>query len=238
MAPHPRPARAESEVQSPPPVPPDHGNGFPWSRRNQIRASDADREQVVSELTEHHVQGRLSRDELSDRSQLAFGARTSGELSSLLSDLPGRPRGRMVIWEGLLALRAPGPFPGLGYVGFWPRAAALWADLILVGAVGFGTEALTGDGHLLLLAYALSLPYFVVLWATTGRTFGLWLVGARVVRQEDGGRLGLRRSLVRLVGYLVDGATCCLGFAWAGVDRRKQAWHDKMAGSYVVRKLT
>jgi uncharacterized RDD family membrane protein YckC len=225
-------------VESPPPVPPELSNWLPWSHRNQIRASDADREQVVSELTEHHVMGRLSSEELSDRTQLAYGSKTTGELNSLLADLPGRPRGSMAVWEGVWSLRAARPLPGMGYVGFWPRAAALWADLILIGAIGYGTQALTGDGHLVLLEYALSLPYFVLLWATTGRTFGLWLVGARVVRQEDGGRLGLRRSLVRLVGYLFDSATCFVGFAWAGIDRRKQGWHDKMAGSYVVRKLT
>lgn len=203
-----------------------------------MRASDADRELAVVELTEHHVQGRLSSHELSDRTELAYGARTSGELDRLLADLPGRPTGPMLIWEGVRSLRGSGPFPGMGYLGFWPRAAALWADSLLVGAVGWGAQTVTGDGHLILLAYALELPYFVLMWATTGRTFGLWLVGGRVVRQEDGGRLGLRRSLVRLVGYFVDAASCCAGFAWAGVDRRKQGWHDKMAGSYVVRKLT
>jgi uncharacterized RDD family membrane protein YckC len=36
---------------------------------------------------------------------------------------------------------------------------------------------------------------------------------------------------------MVNTATCFAGFAWAAVDRRKQGWHDKMAGSYVVRRL-
>ena len=237
LRPDPPRAGVESKVQTPPSIPPDPGSWLPWSRRTQMRASDADREQAVTELAEHHVQGRLTSDELSDRSRLAYQAKTSGELNDLMADLPGRSRGPLVVWEGVRALRSTGPFPGLGYVGFWPRAGALWADTILVGVTVGKLQPLTHSTEGAIVAGVLPLAYFVVLWATTGRTVGLWLVGGRVVRQEDGGRLGLGRSLIRLVGYLVDTASCFVGFAWAGVDRRKQAWHDKMAGTYVVRKL-
>lgn len=201
-------------------------------------ASDEDREQAVRELTEHHVQGRLSSDEFSQRSELAYGARTSGELDVLLSDLPGRPTGAMVVWEGLRSLRPTGPRPGFAFVGFWPRTAALWADFIALGALGYGTQLLVSSFPMAGPISLFTLVYFVVLWATTGRTLGLWLVGARVVRQEDGRRLGLRRSLIRMLGFLFDTATLLTGFLWVGVDRRKQGWHDKMAGSYVVRRLT
>jgi len=226
-------------VQSPPPGPPDPPSWLLWGRRGQIRASDADREKVVAELQEHHVQGRLSSDELSDRSHLAYAAKTTGELNELMSDLPGRPRGALAVWDSARTLRGSGPFPGLGYVGFWPRAGALTADAILLAAaVQLLMGPLTHFPEGATVLGVAPLAYFVVAWATSGRTVGLWLVGGRVVRQEDGGRLGFGRSLIRLVGYLVDTATAFAGFAWAGVDRRKQGWHDKMAGSYVVRKLT
>ncbi|WP_141737159.1 RDD family protein [Marinobacter sp. X15-166B] len=29
----------------------------------------------------------------------------------------------------------------------------------------------------------------------------------------------------------------CLGFIWVGVDKRKQGWHDKLAGTVVVRSI-
>lgn len=202
-----------------------------------MRASDADREQAVVELTEHHVEGRLSSEEFSERTRLAYGARTSGELTELLSDLPSKSSASIVAWHGLRSLRLAGPFPGLGYAGFWPRAGAFWTDLILLAGASFAVHAfvvgVAGAG----VTAVLPLAYFVCLWASTGRTFGLWLVGAQVVRQEDGGRLGFRRSLIRLVGYAVNLASCSLGFVWAAVDWRKQGWHDKMAGSYVVRRL-
>ena len=223
---------------SPPPPPPDPSSWLPWPRRSQMRASDADREQAVSELKEHHVQGRLTSDEFSDRSQLAFAAKTTGDLNELLSDLPGQPRGMMVPWNGARSLTSRSPFPGLGYLGFWPRAGALFADTMLLSvAIELIRPLLYFPGRAEVLGIS-PLAYFVVAWATTGRTVGLWLVGGRVVRQEDGGRLGFGRSLIRLVGYLVDTATAFVGFAWTAVDRRKQGWHDKMAGSYVVRRLS
>jgi len=53
-----------------------------------LRASDEDREQLIAELNEHAVAGRLSTEELEDRLQAAYGARTTGELDALRRDLP------------------------------------------------------------------------------------------------------------------------------------------------------
>ena len=52
------------------------------------RASDEDREQVVSELNAHTVAGRLDTDELEERTQAAYSARTTAELDALRQDLP------------------------------------------------------------------------------------------------------------------------------------------------------
>ena len=57
-----------------------HSRGF--------RASDEDREQLIAELNEHTVAGRLETDELERRVQAAYTARTTGELDALRSDLP------------------------------------------------------------------------------------------------------------------------------------------------------
>jgi Domain of unknown function (DUF1707) len=53
-----------------------------------VRASDEDREQLISELNEHAVAGRLDTDELERRVSGAYEARTTGELDALRSDLP------------------------------------------------------------------------------------------------------------------------------------------------------
>jgi hypothetical protein len=63
----------------------------PDQRRAALRASDADREQIVSFLQQHHAEGRLTVDEFTDRMQRAFNARTFGELEPLTRDLPPLP---------------------------------------------------------------------------------------------------------------------------------------------------
>jgi hypothetical protein len=52
-----------------------------------IRASDADREQVIEVLKEAFVRGRLTKDELSVRAGLALVARTYAELSAVTADV-------------------------------------------------------------------------------------------------------------------------------------------------------
>jgi hypothetical protein len=55
----------------------------------QMKASDADRDAVVSALSEHYQAGRLTTEELEDRTGRALAARTFGEPDTLTADLPG-----------------------------------------------------------------------------------------------------------------------------------------------------
>jgi hypothetical protein len=57
-------------------------------RRASLRASDADRERFVEALRQHHVDGRLTADELAERTEGAYAARTLGDLDALATDLP------------------------------------------------------------------------------------------------------------------------------------------------------
>jgi hypothetical protein len=63
------------------------------ARQSSLRASDADRDAVAEKLRVAAVEGRLDADELDERVGLALRARTYGDLSRLLIDLPsGVPR--------------------------------------------------------------------------------------------------------------------------------------------------
>ena len=57
-------------------------------RRASLRASDADREQLVETLRQHHADGRLTLEELTERTGRAYTARTLGDLDALATDLP------------------------------------------------------------------------------------------------------------------------------------------------------
>lgn len=59
-------------------------------RQPDLRASDADREQVAERLRQAATEGRLGADELDERLGAALSARTYGELDLLVADLPDR----------------------------------------------------------------------------------------------------------------------------------------------------
>ena len=56
----------------------------------------------------------------------------------------------------------------------------------------------------------------------------------RIVMADDGSKPDWVRMLLRYVGLLIGIVIFFLGVIWAGFDRRKQGWHDKMAGTVVV----
>ena len=70
-----------------------------------LRASDADRERAVLTLGRAAGEGRLDVDELEERLQLAYAARTHGELERLVADVGG------MIEPGSIPARAPVPIP-------------------------------------------------------------------------------------------------------------------------------
>lgn len=149
---------------------------------------------------------------------------------------------------------APGGAPGgaiqaavFPYGGFWIRLVAYAIDLLVLIAAGvllFGVAALPyGDGRgedgamglAALVYYLLALAYVVVLPPTLGATLGKLALGYHIVA-ADGRHIGYGRSIARVLGTMVSGLFLGLGYIWIGVDARKQGWHDKIAGTYVVRR--
>jgi hypothetical protein len=61
-----------------------------WGGRGRLRASDADREQVIERIKTAFVDGRVTKDELDTRVSLTLLSRTYAELAVLTADLPGR----------------------------------------------------------------------------------------------------------------------------------------------------
>ncbi|MHB8718688.1 MAG: RDD family protein [Candidatus Dormibacteria bacterium] len=146
----------------------------------------------------------------------------------------------------------PPPAPGRRFAGFWIRVAAYLIDDVLTSAVVYGLLfALkpfscvdAGDGTcvprtttysaIFFVLVALPALYLIVTWATGG-TIGQRILGMRIVNAETGRPLGIGRSLLRFVGYVLSVAVIFIGLIWVGFDARKQGWHDKIAGSLVVR---
>lgn len=144
------------------------------------------------------------------------------------------------------------PTTGTRYAGFWIRFVAYIIDAILVNGITYGLLAATkpiscttSDGTtclpgtttvspVLYILLLIPVVYYIGLWAVGG-TLGQRALGLRVVSAQTGAKLGVARSLLRFVGYLISVAVIFIGLIWVGFDPRKQGWHDKIAGSFVVR---
>jgi uncharacterized RDD family membrane protein YckC len=98
------------------------------------------------------------------------------------------------------------------------------------------TEAMSGMYPIIGLIQVISIAYFVGFWTWRGQTPGMMLLGLRVARDVDGTPPGLGRSILRYVGYFLSWIAFFIGFIWVAFDSRKQGWHDKIAGTVVVRR--
>jgi hypothetical protein len=70
------------------------GDGDPYRHRGflLLRIGDAERDAVATDLGEHYAAGRLTLDELHERLSAAFAAKTYGQLTHVMADLPGPGR--------------------------------------------------------------------------------------------------------------------------------------------------
>lgn len=82
-----------------------------------------------------------------------------------------------------------------------------------------------------------SLRDSILLWSFAGGTIGQRALGMQVRREADGRRISLGRAALRYAGYLVAWIPLALGIFWIGLDPRKQGWHDKIAGTFVIRRV-
>jgi hypothetical protein len=101
-----------------------------------MKASDADRDAVLSDLSEHFQAGRLTADEFEDRTGRALAARTWGELRDLMRDLPTSPAGPHV---PVTATTGAPPQRPLGRTALVPIA-------VLAG-IGIAVAMSAGTGH-------------------------------------------------------------------------------------------
>jgi uncharacterized RDD family membrane protein YckC len=112
--------------------------------------------------------------------------------------------------------------------GFWVRMGALFLDVLLVG---FAMSLLHpfGDFHIVVLAI-----YGAVMWKLRGTTVGGIVFDLHVVRL-DGRPIDWETAIVRALGCFLSLFVVFLGFIWIAFDDNHQAWHDKIAGTVVVR---
>lgn len=135
------------------------------------------------------------------------------------------------------------------YAGFWIRTAAVLIDTLVLMAITWPLLALIyGLGYFdlsrprliagtadVLLSWALPVAFTVAFWLYKQATPGKMAVSIVVVDATTGNTLTVGQSIGRYLGYFLSAAPLGLGFIWVVFDPRKQGWHDKLAGTVVVR---
>jgi ferric-dicitrate binding protein FerR (iron transport regulator) len=127
----------------------------------EMRASDSDRDAVVSDLSEHFQAGRLTAEEFDERTGRALPARTWGELGDLLADLPSTRLGPQAP-----ANRSLRPRPRRSSGRFAPPPIAALAGIAIAAAV-LVNVAHGGWGFIWLLLFGLFIARRLIRCAKT-----------------------------------------------------------------------
>ncbi len=135
----------------------------------------------------------------------------------------------------------------LEYVGFWARVLASIIDSVLVivilapilyavyGAAYFQfTSPMSGTTDIL-FSYVLPATAVLAFWIARQATPGKMAISARIVDAKTGNAPSVGQYIGRYLGYYVSMLPLGLGLLWVAFDPRKQGWHDKLAGTVVVR---
>ena len=113
---------------------------------------------------------------------------------------------------------------------FLERLCAFALDVALVFIANGVLDLTRYDGGPILLLLA----YHIGFWTWKGTTIGGIICQLRVVR-VNGGHLRFADALVRGLTSLFSIAALALGCLWILKDPERQSWHDKVAGTYVVK---
>ncbi|MRR55207.1 MAG: hypothetical protein EG822_11990 [Deltaproteobacteria bacterium] len=136
------------------------------------------------------------------------------------------------------------------YAGFWRRVVACLIDRLLLGLVNLflclfyillsgidwnGEELRTVSLTSAVFGFLLRWLYCTLLESSASQaTIGKALIGIKV-SDEQGRRISLLRANARYWAKILSTFTLGFGYLMAGFTRRKQALHDLVAGTLVVR---
>ena len=133
------------------------------------------------------------------------------------------------------------------YAGFWIRTLASLIDTFLLlliivpvlttlyGPGLFLGEPVIGAFWNLVFNYVSPAAVIILFWYFKSATPGKMVFKLVILDAKTGGKPSTRQLIVRYVGYYVSTIPLLLGLFWVGLDRRKQGWHDKLAGTIVVK---
>lgn len=133
------------------------------------------------------------------------------------------------------------------YAGFWVRTGAAIIDSILILIIIvpiltaiYGTDYWINQSIVkgfwdVLFNYILPAIAAIIFWTYKSATPGKMALKLTIVDAKTGGQPSTGQLIGRYFGYYISIIPLFLGIIWVGIDRRKQGWHDKLAGTVVIK---
>lgn len=102
-------------------------------------------------------------------------------------------------------------------------------------------DYMLGEGGKLLLLDLIYQTIFmgivvVLFWFYRSATPGKMILNMHIVDAKTEGKPTRKQWLLRYVGYIIAAAPLMLGFVWIMFNKKRQGWHDKLAGTVVMVK--
>ena len=136
------------------------------------------------------------------------------------------------------------------YGGFWRRVLAGLIDALIILVVSvplllgiYGPDYfMNPEGRMVqgtadfLISYVFPLVATVVFWKYRAATPGKMVMGLKIVNADDFAPLTTPQAIGRYLAYIPAMLVLGIGLLWVAFDARKQGWHDKLAGTVVIRR--
>ncbi len=135
----------------------------------------------------------------------------------------------------------------LEYAGFWVRTGAAIIDTILmliiilpIMTTIYGMEYWEGESFVLgfwdvIFNYILPAIAVILFWVYKSATPGKMATNLTIVDAKTGGKPSKGQLIGRYLGYYISTLPLFMGIIWVGIDKKKQGWHDKLAGTVVIK---
>lgn len=133
------------------------------------------------------------------------------------------------------------------YAGFWIRTGAAIIDSILIMIIVtpilsaiYGIDYWIDQSFVkgfwdIVFNYILPAIAIIIFWTYKSATPGKMALKLKIVDAKTGEQPSTGQFIGRYLGYYVSSIPLFLGLIWVGIDRRKQGWHDKLAGTVVIK---
>ena len=137
------------------------------------------------------------------------------------------------------------------YAGFWIRSGASLIDTMILSFIILPISIIVlfygwqdvADERFLMEPVNIIINWFfpfvatISFWVYKQATPGKMIIKAKIIDAKTGGKPTLQQFIIRYLGYFVAFIPLGLGIFWVAWDSKKQGWHDKMAGTLVVKEV-